>query len=86
MLLLPAAGAREQLPRWLRSAEGRLSVASSPTCVWQIDLGQTIDLIADANGLYLLGALAIFLVTTVGMAWRWQLLLRRRGSASRSAG
>lgn len=47
--------------------------------LWQIDLRKTVSLIADANGLYLLAALAIFLVTTVGMAWRWQLLLAAKG-------
>ncbi len=47
--------------------------------LWQIDVGQTVDLIASANGWYLLGALAIFLVTTVGLAWRWGTLLRAKG-------
>ncbi len=47
--------------------------------VWQIDIGQTIDLIASSNGLYLLAALGIFLATTWGMAWRWQLLLASKG-------
>ena len=47
--------------------------------LWQIDIRQTIDLIASSNGLYLLSALAIFLATTWGMAWRWQLLLSSRG-------
>lgn len=47
--------------------------------VWQIDIGRTIDLIGGSNGLYLLGALAIFLATTWGMAWRWQALLASKG-------
>ena len=47
--------------------------------LWQIDVGQTIHLIGGSNGLYLLGALAIFLATTWGMAWRWQLLLAAKG-------
>ncbi len=69
-----------RLPRWLSvGLKVAFSVAVIGYLVWQIDLGQTIDLIADANGLYLLGALAIFLVTTVGMAWRWQLLLNAKG-------
>ena len=47
--------------------------------VWQIDLGRTVHYIGGANGLYLLGALAIFVATTWGMAWRWQMLLRSKG-------
>ena len=47
--------------------------------VWRIDVARTIDLIGDSNGLYLLGALGIFLVTTWGMAWRWQILLASKG-------
>jgi uncharacterized protein (TIRG00374 family) len=47
--------------------------------LWRIDLRKTIDLIGDANGLLLLAALAIFLVTTWAMAWRWQLLLASKG-------
>lgn len=47
--------------------------------LWQIDVGKTIDLIGDANGLELLAALGIFLSTTVAMAWRWQLLLAVKG-------
>jgi glycosyltransferase 2 family protein len=47
--------------------------------LWQIDLRETIDLIASSNGWYLLGALVIFLATTWGMAWRWQVLLASKG-------
>ena len=47
--------------------------------VWQIDLAQTVDLIAESSPAYLLAALAIFFVTTWGMAWRWQLLLDSKG-------
>jgi uncharacterized protein (TIRG00374 family) len=47
--------------------------------VWQIDIGQVVDLIGDANGLYLLAALALFLASTFGMAFRWQLLLAAKG-------
>jgi glycosyltransferase 2 family protein len=43
--------------------------------VWRIDLGQTLDLLGESNAGYLLGALGLFLATTVAMAWRWQLLL-----------
>jgi uncharacterized protein (TIRG00374 family) len=47
--------------------------------VWQIDVGRTIELIGGSNGLYLLGALAIFVATTWGMAWRWKALLDSKG-------
>jgi len=56
-----------------------LSAAVIAYLVWQINIGATLKLIGGANGLYLLGALAIFLLTTVGMAWRWQLLLAAKG-------
>jgi uncharacterized protein (TIRG00374 family) len=47
--------------------------------IWQINLGQTIDLIASSNGWYLLASYVIFLATTVGMAWRWKVLLASKG-------
>ena len=56
-----------------------LSVGVIAYLVWQINIDQTVKLIGSANGLYLLAALAIFLATTVGMAWRWQILLAARG-------
>jgi glycosyltransferase 2 family protein len=47
--------------------------------LWKIDLGRTVDVIADADPIYLLLALAIMVVTILPMAWRWQLLLRTKG-------
>jgi uncharacterized protein (TIRG00374 family) len=47
--------------------------------LWQIDVGRTVDLIGSSNGWDLLGAYAIFLATTLGMAWRWQALLASKG-------
>ena len=47
--------------------------------LWQIDVGRTVDLIGSSNGWDLLGAYAIFLATTWGMAWRWQALLASKG-------
>jgi uncharacterized protein (TIRG00374 family) len=43
--------------------------------LWQIDVGKTIDLIRSSNGWDLLAAYALFLGTTVAMAWRWKILL-----------
>jgi uncharacterized protein (TIRG00374 family) len=56
-----------------------VSAAVIAYLVWQIDVGRTVDLIGDANGLLLLAALAVFLVSTSGMAFRWQLLLAAKG-------
>ena len=47
--------------------------------LWKIDLGRTARVIADANALYFLAALALMLVTILPMAWRWQLLLKAKG-------
>jgi glycosyltransferase 2 family protein len=47
--------------------------------LWRIDVGRTIDLIRSSNGWDLLAAYALFLGTTVGMAWRWKALLASKG-------
>jgi glycosyltransferase 2 family protein len=47
--------------------------------LWQIDVGRVADLIVSSHPGYLAAALAIFLVTTWGMAWRWQILLASKG-------
>jgi uncharacterized protein (TIRG00374 family) len=56
-----------------------VSVAVILYLVWQIDIGRTIDEIGGANGLLLLAAFGVFVASTFGMAWRWQLLLAARG-------
>jgi hypothetical protein len=43
--------------------------------VWKIDVSESVREIADANLVYLLGALALMAVTVLPMAWRWQRLL-----------
>jgi uncharacterized protein (TIRG00374 family) len=53
--------------------------------VWRIDLRQTLDLIGSSNGWDLLAAFTIFLITTAGMAWRWQVLLASKGIHERLA-
>jgi uncharacterized protein (TIRG00374 family) len=69
-----------RIPRPARVAIQLLvSVGVIAYLLWQIDVGETLHVIGGANGLYLLAALAIFLVTTVGMAWRWKLLLASKG-------
>jgi uncharacterized protein (TIRG00374 family) len=56
-----------------------VSAAIVAYLLWQIDVRQTIDLITSSNPWDLLAAYAIFLATTVGMAWRWQALLASKG-------
>ena len=46
---------------------------------WQIDLGQTIDILRESKWGYVAASLLIFLATTWLMAWRWWALLRVRG-------
>jgi glycosyltransferase 2 family protein len=45
----------------------------------QIEVDETVDTIVGAHAGYLLSALAITLVTTWPMAWRWQRLLAAKG-------
>ena len=47
--------------------------------LWLVDVSRTASLVASSNPAHLLAALAIFLVTTWGMSWRWQLLLASKG-------
>ena len=47
--------------------------------LWKIDLGRTVDVIAGADPLYFVLALAIMVVTIIPMAWRWQLMLAAKG-------
>jgi uncharacterized protein (TIRG00374 family) len=51
--------------------------------LWKIDVSEAARTVADAHFGYLLASAAIMLVTTVPMAWRWQLLLAARGIADR---
>jgi uncharacterized protein (TIRG00374 family) len=70
----------KRIPRPLRIAINiAVSAAVILYLVWQIDIGTTIDEIRDANGWLLLAAFAVFVASTWGMAWRWQLLLAARG-------
>ena len=47
--------------------------------LWQIDVGETADRILSSNPAYLVLGLGIFLATTWGMGWRWQILLDSKG-------
>jgi uncharacterized protein (TIRG00374 family) len=46
--------------------------------IWQIDVSQTLDILAHANVGYFLAALAIMAATVWPMAWRWQQLLQAK--------
>jgi uncharacterized protein (TIRG00374 family) len=56
-----------------------VSVGVIAYLIWRIDIVATFHLIAGADPVPLLAALAIFLATTWVMAWRWQLLLAAKG-------
>lgn len=66
-----------------RSLKIAIQVAVSGALVayllWQIDVGRTVDLVVGSNPAYLGIALAVFLLTTWAMAWRWQILLASKG-------
>jgi uncharacterized protein (TIRG00374 family) len=47
--------------------------------LWQIDLGQTFELVGESDLLLVILALAIFVGTTWLMAWRWGALLAAKG-------
>ncbi|MGH3037305.1 MAG: lysylphosphatidylglycerol synthase transmembrane domain-containing protein [Gaiellaceae bacterium] len=47
--------------------------------LWQIDLGQTLDILRDSRWGYVAASFAIFVATTWLMAWRWWALLAARG-------
>jgi glycosyltransferase 2 family protein len=72
-----------------RSLKVVLTLAVTALCaayvVWKIDVRRTFDLIADANLLYFLGAVAILVVTTWPMAMRWQWLMDAKGIHERVA-
>lgn len=47
--------------------------------IWKIDLGKTVDYIASSNPLYVAVAVAIYTLSLLPMAWRWQVLLASKG-------
>jgi glycosyltransferase 2 family protein len=51
--------------------------------LWQIDIGETADILAGASIGWFAGSLAIMAVTVVPMALRWQWLLAARGMHER---
>ena len=46
--------------------------------VWKIDFSRAAEILSDASVAYFAAAVAIMLLTTWPMAWRWQQLLRAR--------
>ena len=51
--------------------------------LWKIDVGETASIVADASVGWFLACVAIMLVTTIPMAWRWQRLLAAQGVRER---
>jgi uncharacterized protein (TIRG00374 family) len=51
--------------------------------VWKIDVGQTVDVLADASPWWFLLAVAIMTLTVVPMAERWRRLLASQGMRER---
>lgn len=47
--------------------------------VWKIDLEKTADYVASSNPVYVVVAAAIYTLTLLPMAWRWQVLLASKG-------
>jgi uncharacterized protein (TIRG00374 family) len=47
--------------------------------LWLVDFERTVDLIVSSDPAWFLAALAIFIVTTWGLSWRWQILLASKG-------
>ena len=47
--------------------------------LWKIDVGETAAILGDASAGWFFACVAIMLVTTVPMAWRWQRLLAAQG-------
>ncbi|HEU0305089.1 MAG TPA: lysylphosphatidylglycerol synthase transmembrane domain-containing protein [Gaiellaceae bacterium] len=68
--------------RQRRSVRVAATLAVTGACVaylvWKVDLGQTIDVLADTDYGYLAAAVVIMTVTVLPMAWRWQRLLAAR--------
>jgi glycosyltransferase 2 family protein len=52
-----------------------LTVAAVAYLVWKIDLGQTVDILVDADPWWFALAVAIMILTALPMALRWQWLL-----------
>ena len=72
---------------WARAGATLIVTAlATAYLVWKIDVAATVDVIAGARPEYLLGAVAIMLVTVVPMAWRWQRLLGAQGVEERLSG
>lgn len=69
--------------RWRRPLRVALNLAVAGAVlaflIWKIDISQTASLLGSADIWPLVGAVAIFLVTTVLLALRWRVLLAAKG-------
>jgi uncharacterized membrane protein YbhN (UPF0104 family) len=62
--------------RWARPA---VAAAALAAVIWRLGSGPLLDGLRGLDGRALLAAAAIFLVTTVCCAWRWQIVARGLG-------
>lgn len=60
-----------------------LTVAAVAYLVWKIDLGTTLDVLADTNLAWFALAVTIMVVTVPALAWRWGRLLDAHGIRER---
>ncbi len=65
-----------------RFARPFVTLAVTALCLlyllWKVDVGRTAEILSGADVGYFVAAVALMLVTTVPMAWRWQQLLRAK--------
>jgi glycosyltransferase 2 family protein len=60
-----------------------VTAAAVAYIVWKVDIGQAVDVLAEADYAYLAAAIAIMGLTVLPMAWRWQRLLAARSIEDR---
>ena len=69
--------------RLKRGTRLAVSLALTAACfgylIWKIDLGRTIDVLAETQLEYFAAAVVLLFATIPPLAWRWRLLLRARG-------
>ena len=66
--------------------EGLLSLILLVVLLWVSDPASIWDTLTEADGWWVLAAIAVNLVTVPVMAWRWQILLRAKRNTWRSPG
>jgi uncharacterized protein (TIRG00374 family) len=62
--------------RWLNLVRVLISVGALAFLFWQIGLGETLDVLRQADLRYLLAAFLLFVLSLVIRAYRWFVLVR----------